>query len=204
MERAQARRNVVSRSELLERCASTAIEGLADATDLDLVALRIRGANVRRRPAGAGAVHVSFRFSVALAGRERQGCLLLPLPEALALAAGFFFQPEELVLRAREHAAPDTTEKEALLELANVVAASLERALSAFVPEVRVTSAGCQGVREGVRPRLVYREGDELWVASIVARLEEYDGFAALLVLPSLTGFAARPATAGERRARAV
>ena len=200
----RARKNVMSTREIVERSVRAVFDGLAEVVDRAVVPHRIRCASARRRPIGPDTVHISFRFVLEHAGCAREGCLLLPLSESLALASQLLYLPDELVARARTRQAPDATEKEALRELAAVVASSLEHELATFLPEIRARSAGCQGVRAGVRPSLAYREGDELWVATFEGEIEESGSFLGHLVLPSLTSGGARPALTRRRAPQRV
>jgi hypothetical protein len=198
----RARKNVVSTREIVERSVRAVLDGLSEVVDRAVVAHRIRCASARRRPSGPGTIHISFRFVLEHGECARQGCLLLPLSQSLVLAAQLLYLPDELVACARTRQAPDVTEKEALLELSAVVASGLEHELASFLPEIRARSAGCQGVRAGVRPSLAYREGDELWVATFEGEIDDSGSFLGHLVLPSLTAGGVRPAFARRRAAR--
>ena len=48
-----------------------------------------------------------------------------------------------------------------------------------------VRTAGCQGVRAGVRPALAYAEGDELIVGRAKVRIHSFPWFEAILILPT-------------------
>jgi hypothetical protein len=49
-----------------------------------------------------------------------------------------------------------------------------------------VRSAGCQGVRAGIRPAFPYVEGSALVVGRVVARFEPHPFSELILVLPTL------------------
>ncbi|MEQ1892588.1 MAG: hypothetical protein ABL998_08615 [Planctomycetota bacterium] len=136
-----------------------------------------------RRPAGKDRVHISFKLAIEAGAEDEQGCLLVPLPEALALAGYLMMKEDEEVRSERTRQDLDGPTKEALLEIAKVLASACHSVLGRVVPG-STRSAGCQGVRANVRPALAYREGDRLLVARVQARLAEFEPFELILVLP--------------------
>jgi len=160
------------------------------ATDLGLILdreLELDGfvlEHVRARPAGKGQVHISFKLGIDAGDEEEQGCLLVPLPEAITLAGYLMMKEDDEVARERTRQDLDGPYKEAMLELAKVLAACCQSVLERALPDRAVRSAGCQGVRPGVRPALTYREGDRLLVARVRARLAAFEPREWILVLP--------------------
>jgi len=140
------------------------------------------------RPAGAGQVHISFKLALANADAgERHGALLVPLREALTMGCFLLMIPEERVSARREEAAPDLALKDALLEIGNMIGGATSTALAELgLAGWTARSAGCQGVRAGVRPAFPYEEGGALVVARFQAALAPFPPFEALLILPSL------------------
>lgn len=137
------------------------------------------------RVAGKGRIHVSFRLDVRGRTEQGQGCLLVPLPDAMTLAACLMMGTEEEVLEARGASAPDASAKEALLEIDNFVASACDAVVRDLDECVSIQPAGCQGVRADVRPALVYEEGGELLVARSQARVGDFEPFELLLMLPT-------------------
>lgn len=160
------------------------------ATDLGLILdreLELDGfvlEHVRARPAGKGQVHISFKLGIDAGEEEEQGCLLVPLPEAIALAGYLMMKEDDEVARERTRQDLDGPYKEAMLELAKVLASCCQAVLDRALPDRAVRSAGCQGVRANVRPALAYREGDRLLVARVRARLAAFEPREWILVLP--------------------
>lgn len=156
---------------------------------------RIEGVRAERsteRPSGSAVVHISFKLGLEIAGVSRQGCLLVPLPEAIALAAFLMMMPDEDVALERQRSDLDRRLKEALLEVGKLLGAACEAVVRPFLrAESAVRSDGCQGVRAGVRPTLAYREGDPLLVARARGRVHHFDPFELLLVLPAIPGVVA-------------
>lgn len=138
------------------------------------------------RPAGAGMIHISFRLGIATPLERLQGCLLLPLPDAITLAGYLMMVDDDVVETSRQAVDLDLTTKEAMLELCGFVAAAVDTVLRTSLPEGFAAEAqGCQGVRPDVRPALDYREGSELVVARARLRIHRYPTSEALLVLPA-------------------
>ncbi len=133
------------------------------------------------RPAGVGEIHISFRLGIRTPEELLHGCLLLPLGDAIALAGFLMMVDDDIVERSRDSTELDLTTKEALLEIGTFLAAAVDSAVPggfAVIPE------GCQGARPGVRPRLDYREGQELIVGRARLAIHHYAPCEALLVLP--------------------
>lgn len=146
-----------------------------------------------QRPAGEGCVHISFRLGIEREGDSSQGCVLVPLPDAVALAGFMMMMSDEAVARERTRTELDGPFKEALLEVGKFLAGACDAVLrQAFSEGIAARSEGCQGVRADVRPALAYREGDPLAVARARARVHSFEPFELILVLPCLGTLAAR------------
>jgi hypothetical protein len=174
------------------------------ATDLSMIVDRefvVDGTRVERRtqrPAGGAVVHISFKLGIEVAGEPRQGCLLVPLPDAIALAGFMMMLPDEAVAEERFRTELDGPFKEALLEVGKFLAGACDAVLRQALPiESATRSDGCQGVRADVRPALEYREGDTLLVARARARVHEFEPFELILALPSIADMAAAEVLSG-------
>lgn len=172
------------------------------AADLSMIVdreLQIAEVQVERhtqRPAGRARVHISFKLSIDFGGETCQGCLLVPLPDAITLAAYMMMLPEEAVAQERHRTALDVPFKEALLEVGKFVAGACDSVLrQALSEECTTRSDGCQGVRADVRPALSYREGQALLVARARARVHQFEPFELILVLPRFEGIESAEST---------
>lgn len=141
-----------------------------------------------KRAAGKGSVHISFKLGFLCGGVRRQGCLLLPLAEAMTLAGCLSMLPEIDVNRAREVPAPDTSAKEAMMEIGTLMCSAVSESLAEFAHfeqlGVRVISEGCQGVRTSIRPALDNPEEIEFLVGRGQWTIEGYQAFEAMVLLP--------------------
>jgi hypothetical protein len=163
------------------------------AGDLSMIAdreLKVQPAEVQRataRAAGAQCVHISFKLGFQHAGRILHGCLLMPLPDALALSGYLMMLPEESVQSRRGLSALDSATKDALVEIGNFVGGAADAALRSLdLPEIRVRSESCQGVKPGVRPAFAFEEGAQLRVGRAKAQLASGPPFELILMLPLL------------------
>jgi hypothetical protein len=140
------------------------------------------------RPAGRGRIHVSFRLVFAHEdGTERHGALLVPLPEAITMAALLQMASEDSLPALRERSELDPAQKEALLELATMMADSGRSALAQLgLAGWTLRSGGCQGVRADVRPALPYEEGSPLVVGRVQASIGSFPPFELVVMLPPL------------------
>jgi hypothetical protein len=154
----------------------------------DLSVENPRVERARSRPAGAGRIHISFKLGLRREGaRQRHGALLVPLPEAVTMACFLLMIPDETVVARREETGLDSTLKDAMLEIANMVGGATSTALAEQgVAGWSVRSEGCQGVRADVRPAFPYEEGSELVVGRATARFESFQPFEMILMLPAL------------------
>lgn len=149
-------------SEIFDRVASD----LAMLSDRDFAIQTVSYEERSDRPVGADSIHISFRFGIVdITGDVLHGAMLLPLPEAISLAAYLMMQPDTAVTELRTNTEIDHSIKEAMLEVGNFVAAAGEAALRAIDSRAQsVIFEGCQGVRADVRPSLEYEEGTPLAV----------------------------------------
>lgn len=145
----------------------------------------VRVERLDARVAGEGCVHISFRLAFVTGERMRQGTVVVPLAEAVTLAAFLMMMPDEDVDATRELDELDRPMKEAMLELCNFIAGAIEAVVTdATLGFDSVRPAGCQGVRADVRPALEYEEGEELLVVRAQATIGSYDAFELILQLP--------------------
>lgn len=168
------------------------------AADLSMIVDRgltvedIRVERHTQRPAGRDLVHISFKLSIQRHDETWPGCLLVPLPDAIALAAYMMMMPDGVAARERNRTELDTVFKEALLEVGKFLAGACDSVLRVAFSEAFVTRPdGCQGVRADVRPALPCREGQPLFVARARARVHDFEPFELILVLPCLHELAA-------------
>lgn len=186
MSHAQANRTIDEQQLAASILARTATD-LSMLIDRELEIGDVRVERRSERPAGPGRVHISFKLGIEREGERWQGCLLVPLPDALALAGYMMMMPDEAVALERARTELDGPFKEALLEVGKFLAGACSSVLRQTFPDgIAVRSEGCQGVRADVRPALEYREGDPLAVARASARVHEFEPFEIVLVLPSL------------------
>jgi len=175
-------------AEVFERVASD----LAMLADCAVDVGEVRVEDRTDRPAGAGQVHISYRFGAVMKGGNREhGTLLIPLPESIALAASLMMSPPEQVQALRDKGQVDHSIKETMLEIGNFVVGATDAALhDVGVAVDQVLFEGCQGVRADVRPRLDYEEGAPLVIGRTTYAVAGAEPVEVVLVLPAaaLTG----------------
>jgi hypothetical protein len=139
------------------------------------------------RPAGRSSVHISFKLGFSNdSGAEGQGCLLVPLPDALSLACYLMMFPEGEVKAQRKNKELDQSTKDAMLELGNFIGAAVDEVLRSHPYYTSVRMDGCQGVRSNVRPALNYSDGEELLVGRALVQLHEFPEFEMIMIVPPL------------------
>ena len=156
--------------------------------DRPIVAENVRAERADRRAVGENEVHISFKLSIQHGETTRQGCLLVPLPDAIALSAYLMMVPDDVVALERQRTELDRPMKEALLEVGNFVAGACDAVLRKTLERCSARPGGCQGVRADVRPALDYEEGEELVVGRASGRIGGFKPFEMILQLPALNG----------------
>src|SRR5262245_34921476 len=163
------------------------------ASDLGMIidrAVEIEGTTVERmhrRAEGRGQVHISFKLGFKSREQIEQGCVLIPLPDAITLAAYLMMLPDDEVRALRPASELDRSTKDAMLELGNFIGGATDAVIRNALSEgYSVRSQGCQGVRADVRPALQYEEGSELIVGRTQARIHDFESFEMILMLPAI------------------
>ena len=123
-----------------------------------------------KRVAGKGKVHISFKLEIRQEDAVRHGCLLVPLPDAIALACYLMMVPDDAVKQRRAAKDLDRATKDAMVEVDNFIGGATDGALRGIAPAVSARGAGCQGVRADVRQGGA-RVGDEENVGGTNAEL---------------------------------
>jgi chemotaxis protein CheY-P-specific phosphatase CheC len=161
------------------------------ATDLSMITDRafdvqsFEVARIEERERGLDEVHISFKLMVSQQGGRQFGCFLMPLPEAISLACYLMIVPDDSVVEQRLRRDLDASLKDALLEIGNFIASSVDEALREHCDgAVEVRSASCQGVRPGIRPAFPYEDGEALLLAKAQVSIHEFEPFELLLMLP--------------------
>ena len=174
--------------EMVSEILTRATNDLFTVVDREIEVTDLQTERVTKREAGPEEIHISFRLSISYAGVHSQGVFLLPLPEAMALAAYLMMVPEEDVATFRD-TQPDEVMKDAMLEISSFLAGSCDAVLRSWFPDgCAVRPDGCQGVRPDVRPAFDYVEGDELILGRATVRIGAYAPFQMLVMLPAFPG----------------
>src|SRR6187399_2859727 len=79
-----------------------------------------------RRPAADGGVHISFKLALQRGQTIVHGAVLIPLAQALLLAAWLHMMPDEEARRRASETHIDQSMKDGLLEIGNFVAGAAE------------------------------------------------------------------------------
>lgn len=154
--------------------------------DRDIRVGEVSASHATERPAGKDEVHISFKLGLTSEdGQRGQGCLLIPLPDALSLACYLMMYSESDVQLQRGRSELDDSSKDAIVELGNFIGSAVDEVLRSLDDSVSVRMQGCQGVRSNVRPALDYTEGGELLVGRAGVQIHEFPEFEMILMVPS-------------------
>jgi len=152
--------------------------------------LEVASVDTRRsttKAAGADQIHISHRLGFFGPDGAYHGCFLVPLPDAISMAASLMMVPDEAVAVRRSATDLDRATKDALLELADFIGGSSDAVVRTWSDEqlFSVRSEGCQGVRAGAPPNFVHASESELVVARARSRLHTYPEFELLAMVPA-------------------
>lgn len=161
------------------------------ATDLSLICdreLALEGVQTQRRTAkvaAPGQIHISFKLEFRAGAASHHGALIVPLPDAIALAGYLMMQSDETVKSNRRLTALDRALKDSMLEIGNLIGAALDAAArDQLGAELSARARGCQGIRPGQNPAFAYAPGAPLACSTARARLHDLPTFEMVLQLP--------------------
>lgn len=170
-------------SSMLERIASD----LALICDRTIEVHSITCERKQTKTPASHRVHISFKLELRQGDAAHHGALLLPLPEAIALASYLLMMPEETVKSNRTQSSLDRTLKDAMVEIGNLIGGAADGVLrDVSGGALSVRSHGCQGIRAGQNPSFAYVEGADLLCARAKAQLHTYPAFEMVLQIPPL------------------
>lgn len=173
---------------VVEKVLRRIVDDVALVVDRPFALEQVNVSRDARRPAGKEHVHISFKLELQRGDAVSHGCLLVPLPDAIALACYLMMVPDDDVEQRRSAKDLDQATKDALVEVDNFVGGATDAALRRIAPGTAARGVGCQGVRADVRPAFPYEEGQPLLVGRAQAKLHTYAPFEMLLVLPEIEG----------------
>ena len=174
--------------KLVKRIGDQIGSDLSMIIDRDLAINSIEVERITERVAADGGIHISFRLEFQVEGEAYQGCLLMPLPDAVSVACYLMVMPDEGVKAQRSKDTLDRSTKDAMLEVGNFVGGSSDAILRKWNQDAQLScrSIGCQGVASDDVPNFTYELGSELILARIEATLGEFSPFTMLLQIPAL------------------
>ncbi|MFT5288081.1 MAG: hypothetical protein ACI8QS_001823 [Planctomycetota bacterium] len=168
-------------TDILERMSAD----LSMIIDREFSIEEIKVSRANKRAEGKDNIHISFRLGFRTPQGRKQGCVLIPLPDAVALSAYLMMMPDEEVKECRSMTTLDSSTKDAMLEVGNFIGGASDAVVRGLFPAgFSVRFEGCQGVREDVRPALEYEEGDELVIVESKSKIHDLAAFDLMMVVP--------------------
>lgn len=177
-------------ANLVKGILQRAANDLAMIIDRPIAVGQVSVERAREKAAAEGGVHLSFRLEFSVEGEKHHGCILVPLPDAIAAACYLMVMPDESVKSNRSLTQLDRGTKDAMLEISNFIGGATDAVLRVLAKgrEVAARSDGCQGVAPGAKPNFRYASGDELIVARAEMTLHDFPTFTATVQLPAQLG----------------
>lgn len=181
---------------LCEALLRRVCEDLGMLLDRSLAIESLEAERSASKVAGERTVHIAFKFALSVQGVAQRGAILVPLSEAITMAAYLMMQPDDSVAALRKQMELERAQKDALVEVGSLMVNSIDGALRDLLQQsLSARSEGCQGLRAGAAPAFERAPGVELVIGRAKARLHTFPSFELLLMLPALAP-AAPPAAA--------
>ena len=137
-------------------------------------------------PGGGDAIRISFRIAFTTGAGIRVGFLQMPLQDALVLAGSLMMLPTDDLRNARAKSAPDSGDKEAIMEVGALIGGSFAALLrKQFDDGVSAMFAGCQGVAAASAAWLPHYDGEPLAVRRHSVSFRSFEPFELLLAIPA-------------------
>ncbi len=137
--------------------------------------------------AGERCVHIAFKFGVTIDGVAQHGAILVPLGDAISFSCYLMMMTDEVVSSRRKDKELDRAQKDAMVEVCNLIGGSIDGALrDLYQKRVSARSEGCQGLRAGAAPAFERSPGVDLVVGRAKVKLHTFPAFEMLLMLPAV------------------
>jgi hypothetical protein len=155
--------------------------------DRPLALESVQASRSTNKVAGERSVHIAFKFGVTVDGVAQHGAILVPLVDAISFACYLMMMTDEVVAQRRKDKDLDRVQKDAMVEVCNLVGGSIDGALrDLYQKRVSARSEGCQGLRVGAAPAFDRIDGVELLVGRAKVKLHTFPSFEILLMLPTI------------------
>lgn len=155
--------------------------------DRPLAIESVQAARSVNKVAGERSVHIAFKFGVTIDGVAQHGAMLVPLADSISFACYLMMMTDEVVTSRRKDKELDRAQKDAMVEVCNLVGGSIDGVLrDMFQKRVSARSEGCQGMRPGAAPAFERVSGVELVVCRAKVKLHSFPSFEMLLMLPAI------------------
>ncbi len=173
-------------TELLDLLIDEAAASLSLLSEFELGDLVADDATLNDRPGGDDSIRIAFRLGFKTQHGVRVGFFQLPLEDALVLAGSLLMLPTEELKSARSKGAPDEGDKDAILEVGNLIGGAFDSVLrKRFDDQTNAIFAGCQGVEAGHAPWVPQYQGEALAVRRQSVSFRSFEPFELLLAIPA-------------------
>jgi len=167
-------------------------DDLAMFLDRPLELESVDSARSPNKVAGERSVHIAFKFGLTVDGVVQHGAILVPLADAISFACYLMMMTDEVVGARRKEKDLDRAQKDAMVEVCNLVGGSIDGAMrDQFPKRVSARSEGCQGLRAGSAPAFERTPGVDLVIGRAKVKLHTFPTFEMLLMLPVISSGAA-------------
>ncbi|MEC7232821.1 MAG: hypothetical protein VXZ39_02295 [Planctomycetota bacterium] len=141
---------------------------------------------VEDRPGADESVRIAIRYGFKTPRGVRMGFLQLPLDSALTLAGNLLMLPTAELKESIGKEGPDDGEKEALMEVGELLATAFQvRLRKRLADETVVQFFGCQGVESDHAPWVANYGGEPLAVRRHLAGFEGFEPFELMVAIPA-------------------
>ena len=172
-------------TELLDLLVDEAAGSLSLLSDFELGDVLTPDTVEHDLPGADDSTRIAFRMGFRTSRGVRAGFFQLPLRDALVLAGSLLMQPTSQLQAARGKIAPDEGDKEAIMEVGNLIGGAFDAVLGKrFEDEAHAIFAGCQGVAAGDPAWIPNYDGEPLAIRRQSVAFRSFEPFELLLAIP--------------------
>jgi len=141
---------------------------------------------VQDRPGEDETIRIAIRFGFKTPQGARVGFMQFPLSDALVLGGSLLMMPTEMIRAGMESQEPDEGQKEAIMEVGNLLSGAFDALLGKRLPDqTLVQFLGCQGVSPGNAPWVPGYTGESIAVRRQSVAFGDFEPFDLLIAIPA-------------------
>lgn len=173
-------------TEILDMLVDETAGSLSLLSDFSVLGMTQDDEIVQDRPGEDESVRIAIRFGFKTPRGARVGFMQFPLADALVLGGELLMMPHDMIRDAMESDAPDEGQKEAIMEVGNLLGGAFDSLLAKRLSDqTLVRFLGCQGVPAGRAPWVPGYTGENIAVRRHSVSFGDFTPFDLLIAIPA-------------------